>query len=263
MADDPFVLGGTSFTSRLIMGTGVPQPRRPGARAGGLRHGTHDGRDAARRRLRARLGAVRPGAARHPGAAQHRGLFHGGRGRVDGAAGPGGSRDLADQTRSDRGRAHAAARSDRTPRRRRDVGRRRVHGAAVHERRSRAGAEAGGRRVCGDHAARVADRVGARNPQSAQLPVDHRARACAGDSGRGGGYGVRRGVRDGAGVCRCDACLGGDAGAGAGADGVGDAERGGGGAAGVPGGAYPRRHFAEASSPTTGVACLDPERPAF
>jgi thiazole synthase len=28
-------------------------------------------------------------------------------------------------------------------------------------------------------------------------------------------------------------------------------------------GRIPRRYFAEASSPTTGVACLDPERPAF
>ncbi len=51
------------------------------------------------------------------------------------------------------------------------------------------------------HAARLADRVRARDPQPAQLPADRGARARAGDPGRGGRYGVRRGAGDGAGVC--------------------------------------------------------------
>ncbi len=81
--------------------------------------------------------------------------------------------------------------------------------------------EAGGRGVRGGHAARVAHRVRLRHPQPAQLPADRGARACAGDSGRGGRYGVGCGVRDGAGVCRRHAGVGRDPGAGAGADGRG------------------------------------------
>ena len=60
--------------------------------------------------------------------------------------------------------------------RRRDAGRRRVHGAAVHRRRPGAGAEAGGRGLRGGHAAGLADRLRARHPQPAQHPADRRAR---------------------------------------------------------------------------------------
>ena len=83
------------------------------------------------------------------------------------------------------------------------------------------------------------DRLRARHPQPAQLPADHRARARAGDPGRGRRHGLGRGARDGAGLRGGDAGLGGDPGAGAGADGGGDAARGRGGAAGAPGGPHP------------------------
>jgi thiazole synthase ThiGH ThiG subunit len=76
MADDPFVLGGTSFTSRLIMGTGGA-PSLDVLERALVASGTELTTVAMRRvNARARLGAVRAGAARHPGAAQHRGLLH-------------------------------------------------------------------------------------------------------------------------------------------------------------------------------------------
>lgn len=64
-------------------------------------------------------------------------------------------------------------------------------------------------------------------------------------------------------MCRCDARLGGDAGAGPVlmASAMRNAVEAG--RLAFRAGRIPRRHFAEASSPTTGVACLDPERPAF
>ena len=75
---------------------------------------------------------------------------------------------------------------------------RRVRRPAVHERRSGHLPEARGGRRGGGHAARRADRVGARHSESEQHPHHQGAGARAGDCRCGRRHGVGRGDRDGA-----------------------------------------------------------------
>lgn len=83
--------------------------------------------------------------------------------------------------------------------------------------------------------------LGIRNPHNFQLIVEQAGVPVILDSRRG--HRIGRGAGDGAGLRRCDARLGGDPGAGARADGCGDAARGGRRTPGVPGGTHSAPSF--------------------
>ncbi len=82
--------------------------------------------------------------------------------------------------------------------RRRAPRRRRVHGAALHERRPDPRPAPGGGRLRGGDAARLADRLRRRNPQPLQRADHRRAGERAGDPRRRHRHRLRRGAGDGA-----------------------------------------------------------------
>ena len=206
--DDPFVLAGETFTSRLIMGTGG-MPSLDILDAALEASGTEMTTVAMRRVDPAARGSILDVLARRGvrDAAEHRRLLHRCRRRADRAPGSRGARHELGEARGDRRRAHAAARPDRTPQRRRNACRRRLHRAALHERRPGARAPARAGRLRGRDAARLADRLRARHPQPAQHRADRRARRGAGRPRRRDRHGERRGAGDGAGLRRGSARL--------------------------------------------------------
>ncbi len=102
--------------------------------------------------------------------------------------------------------------------------------------------------------------LGIRNPHNFQLIVEQARVPVVLDAGAGTASDVAFAMELGGG---CDARLGGHPGPGTGADGGGDAARGGRGAARAQGGPHPPSALRSGVVPTEGVARLDPERPAF
>ena len=178
MFDDPLVIAGRSFRSRLIVGTGKYPSHAIMADAhgaSGRRHG--HGRRPARQRDRPQQGVAarlhRHRAGLHP--AQHRRLLHR-RGRDPHRAPRPRSRAVElGQARGDRRRAHPLPRQRRAARGDAGAGERRLRRPALHERRPDHLPQArGGGRRRGD-AARRADRLGPRHPEPQQHPHHPRA----------------------------------------------------------------------------------------
>ena len=126
-----------------------------------------------------------------------------------------------------------AARRGGAAARRRGAGRGRVHRAAVHQRRPGAGPPAGRRGLRRGDAGRRADRLRAGHRQPAPHPADPAGRGRAGDPGRRHRHRLRRGAGDGAGLRRGAAGQRGHPGRRPGGDGHRHAARGRGGPAGV------------------------------
>ena len=175
--DDPLVLGGQKFGSRLIMGTGGAPSLDVLGRAL-TASGTELTTVAMRRVDPASRGSVLDVLAERgikvlPNTA---GCFTAAEAvRTARLAGEALGHDLG-QAGGHRRRGDAAARPGRAARRRRAAGRRRLHGPAVHQRRPGAGQAAGAGGLRGGDAARRADRLRPRHPQSAQHRADGRRR---------------------------------------------------------------------------------------
>ena len=176
-AEDGFELGGRSWGSRLIVGTGgfrsLDQMEQALIASGteivtvALRRVDPEAEGSVLDVIR-RLASVRP--------PEHRRLLHGtGRGSHREAR-PGGIRDRVGEARGDRRRPHPFPRCRAAGRGGRDPRRRRLHGAPLHQRRSDPRPPAGGGRLRCGYAARLADRVGDGDPQPVQHPDHRRAR---------------------------------------------------------------------------------------
>src|SRR5699024_3057237 len=180
--DDPFVIADTTFTSRLITGTGgAPSldvleealitsetelttvamrhvsPSQEGSEWEVLQRnkiralpntaGCFTATDAVRTAPLGRA-APRPSRRTLQGTAQHRRLLPRHRRRTHRPPGPGGAGDVLGQAGGDRRRAHTASRSRGTSGRGRTPRRRGVHRTAVHQRRSCVGTSPGTGRLC-------------------------------------------------------------------------------------------------------------------
>ena len=193
MTSDPLVIAGRAFSSRLVVGTGkYPVPCRDAGGARGVGH-----RDGDRRRPPRglagdgrRVAAALDRSVEDFPAAQHGRLLHRRGCRAHGAAGARGRAVQLDQARGDRRRAHALSGQRSPARRHQDARQRGLRRAAVHERRSDRLPQARGRGRRGGDAARRADRIGARHPESEQHP-DHQG---AGRRARHRGCGRRHGL---------------------------------------------------------------------
>ena len=173
-ARDGFELGGRSWGSRLIVGTGGFRSLEQMEQAL-IASGTEIVTVALRRVDPDGEGSVLDviDAARPVRPAEHRRLLHGPRRGPHRAAGARGVRDRLGQARGDRRRPHPVPRRGRAGRRRRDPGRRGLHRPALHERRPDPRPPPRGRGLRRGDAARLADRLGDGDPQPLQ-PADHR-----------------------------------------------------------------------------------------
>ncbi len=181
--DEPLMIAGREFGSRLILGTGGftnHELLRDALIASGTEMCTVALRRLAGGRDRIpRLDPRRARFLRRPGPPEHRRLLHRARRRDDRAPRARGVRDRLDQARGDRGRSHAVAGRRRARQRRRGARRRGLHRAPVHDRRPRARPPARGHRLRRGDAGRLADRLGDGDPQPVQRSRSwSSARAC-------------------------------------------------------------------------------------